>query len=739
MDITEGTGSKSLARELGLYGAFTVSLGAMIGSGIFVLPGLAYETAGPAAILAYFLAGLLVVPAAFSQSEMATAMPQAGGTYLYVDRAMGPLMGTVAGFGTWFALVFKAAFALVGLGAYLSYFADLPVKPVAVGFAVMLIGINVAGIRQSGRFQTLIVTVVLGVLAFYVADGVTLVDNESYRPFFSEGFSGLLAASGLVFVSYAGVTKVASVAEEIERPHRNLPLAILISIALMMVLYPAIVFVIVGVTPAEELTETLTPMATAAETFMGDIGPTVIAVTAVLALLSMANAGLLSSSRYPFAMARRALAPVSFARIGARSGTPVVAITITGTAIVLLVAFVPIFELAKLASAFQLLVLSMVNLAVIAFRESKVPWYRPRFRAPAYPWLQLAGIGGALLFLTEMGWDSIVGALAIVVVAVAWYRLFGQSRASRESASLDALRLRTNTRLVAQTEQALAGPGKSHILIPVRRDIPGARLRDLIRVAGSVAAPDGRIDVLRFEEVPFQINLESAAGVSEEDLAFEQGVHAMAGEQGVTVHAGEVVGHDRRRALINYVTENGVDLLLAEMPRPHRRGLFRGGEVRWLREGVDCDTAFLRNREVGSVDSIAVMGAGGPFDALKVHLADRIAMAESASVRFVHVLGTDATDSQVGSIVEYHGQLEGLSPVPTESLVERSDDLVEALGRIAHGSGLVILGAPLHTFPFFADLADRISDRVECAVLLVEARDTFRRTFLGRALEKLIY
>ena len=100
-----------LRRDLGLYAVFTISLGAMIGSGIFVLPGLAFTVAGPSVILAYMLAGLVMLPAAFSQSEMATAMPQAGGTYLYIDRAMGPLMGTISGFGVWFSLVFKSAFA----------------------------------------------------------------------------------------------------------------------------------------------------------------------------------------------------------------------------------------------------------------------------------------------------------------------------------------------------------------------------------------------------------------------------------------------------------------------------------------------------------------------------------------------------------------------------------------------------------------------------------------------------
>jgi amino acid transporter/nucleotide-binding universal stress UspA family protein len=738
--LFESTPAKSLSRELGLFAVFTVSLGAMIGSGIFVLPGLATKVAGPAVIAAYFIAGLVVLPAALSQSEMATAMPQAGGTYLYVDRAMGPLMGTIAGVGTWFAMIFKAAFALVGLGAYLRFFvADIPIRPMALLIAVGLIILNVGGVKQSSRFQAFSVTLVLGVLAFYIADGITLVDADRYRPFLAEGTFGLLEGAGLVFVAYAGVTKVASIAEEVQRPSRNLPLGILISISVMMFLYPAIVLVMVGTTPVADLTASLTPMATSAEAFMQEVGPKIIGVTAVFALVSMANAGLLASSRYPFAMARNRLAPTRLANIGSRSGTPAVSILVTGAALLLLIAFVPLLDLAKLASAFQLLVLSMVNLAVIAFRESKVPWYRPRFRSPFYPWVQLAGITAAGLLLTQMGWVPILGALGIVVGGYGWYRVFGRSRASRESASLDALRIRATARLVAETSVALERPGKGRILIPVRRDLATSRLRDLMTMAGKVVRPGRRIDIIRFQEIPAQVALSSVAAKTDDDLVFERGIHDLAVELGLNVHVDVVLGHDRRRALINYVTERGIDLVLSEMPRENRPGRLFAGDLRWLREHLSCDKAFLRNREGGALQSIVMMGAGGPFDALKVEMADRLATAAGGSVRFVHVVGSDAADRQIEVISEYHDQLIALCRSETTSSVVRSADLVEALGDIARDADLVILGASLRRFRFFADLADRIAERVDCSVLLVEANDTARRSFLGRLLEKFIY
>jgi len=143
-----------LSRDLGLYSAVTLSMGAMIGGGIFVLPAVGYKKAGPAIIVAYLLAGLIVLPNALSKAEMATAMPEDGGTYIYIDRAMGPLFGTIAGIGVWFSLVFKSAFALVGLGAYLLLLVSIPatlVKVVALVLGVIVILLNIVGTEKAVR------------------------------------------------------------------------------------------------------------------------------------------------------------------------------------------------------------------------------------------------------------------------------------------------------------------------------------------------------------------------------------------------------------------------------------------------------------------------------------------------------------------------------------------------------------------------------------------------------------
>ena len=434
-----------LDRSLGLYPTMMISIGAMIGSGIFVLPALGYKKAGPAVILAYVLAALVVLPAALSKAEMATAMPESGGTYLYIDRALGPLFGTIAGIGAWFSLVFKSSFALVGLGAYLLLFAPIAqgaVVYVGLALAVVVVALNISGTKLSGQVQAIIVTVVVAGLLAYVVNAGFVADTARYSPFTTDGSVGVITAAAFVFVSYAGVTKVASVAEEVKDPGTNLPRAMLGSMAVMTVLYVAVVGAVIGLSDPEVLkyggpgeTASLTPMADGAGALLGGAGVVFISVIAVVALTSMANAGVMSSSRFPLAMSRDDLLPPRLRTIDSRFKTPRNSVLLTGVTLLLLIAFVPVIELAKLASAFQILVFSIINVALIAFREADVPSYQPEFRSPGYPFVQIFGFLAGIALLTQMGTIPILGAAGIILGSALVYLLYGRSRTDRTGAA----------------------------------------------------------------------------------------------------------------------------------------------------------------------------------------------------------------------------------------------------------------------------------------------------------------
>ena len=250
-----------------------------------------------------------------------------------------------------------------------------------------------------------------------------------------------MTAAAFVFVSYAGVTKIASVAEEVKDPGRNLPLAMLGSLSVMLVIYVAVVSAVVALADAETLTKggpdgtaSLTPMADGAAQLFGGFGVVVVSIVAVVALTSMANAGVLSSSRFPLAMSRDSLLPPALRRIDRRLKTPRNAVLLTGAVLLVLIAFVPVIELAKLASAFQILVFSIINVALVAFREADLASYDPDFVAPGYPYVQAFGVVGGGVLLTQMGTLPILGAAGIIAGGVAVYVAYGRQRTDRTGA-----------------------------------------------------------------------------------------------------------------------------------------------------------------------------------------------------------------------------------------------------------------------------------------------------------------
>ncbi len=167
----------SLTKDLTLYDVYAISTGAMLSSGFFLLPGIAAAETGPSVVLAYLVAGILILPSMYSMAELSTAMPKAGGTYYVLDRSLGPLAGTVGGLGTWLALVFKSAFALIGMGAYLALYADVPIKPLAAALTVAFGVLNVVGVKESSWLQRVLVALLRREGQLTIPDGSSTLNE----------------------------------------------------------------------------------------------------------------------------------------------------------------------------------------------------------------------------------------------------------------------------------------------------------------------------------------------------------------------------------------------------------------------------------------------------------------------------------------------------------------------------------------------------------------------------------
>lgn len=425
---------RRLKRELSLLNVYAIATGTTLSAGFFLLPGLAAAQVGPALIVSYLIAALPLVPAMFSIVELATAMPRAGGVYYFLDRSLGPLVGTVGGVGTWLAVALKAAFALIGMGAYLSlFFSDLPIGGVAIAFTLVIGGLCLYGARTSGGFQVLLVVGLLTILALFVGGGLPRVHASHFADFFAPGAGQILSTAGFVYISYVGVTTVASLAEEVENPERNLPLGVFLALGTAILVYGLGTFVIVGLVPPEQLAGDLTSVATAADALVGRWGVVAVSLAAILAFTSVANAGLLSASRVPLAMSRDHLAHPSLRHLGPR-GTPTYSILLTVGLVLAILLFLDPAYIAKVASAFQLTVFALVSLAVIVMRESGIDSYDPGYRSPGYPWMQLAGIVAPGVLIVEMGAGPGLLCIALVAASSAYYFAYARHRIDRAGA-----------------------------------------------------------------------------------------------------------------------------------------------------------------------------------------------------------------------------------------------------------------------------------------------------------------
>ncbi len=445
---------KTLKKQLGLLDVFAICSGAMISSGLFVIPGIAAEKAGPLVIVAYLLSGLLLIPSLLSMAEMASAMPRAGGTYFFVSRSLGGMFGTLDGVGVWLALILKTSIALLGLGAYLAVYLHLPMQLTAIVAGIIFMGINIVGAKETTSLQVAMVFGLLGILIYLLVRGTPAIQREFYTPFAPKGAGAVLPTAALVFISYIGLTKVASIAEEVDNPGRNIPAGMFLALGIILVLYVGVVALVVGIVPAEQLYGTLTPIADAADIALGPVGKHVVNLAAGLAFATTANAGILSASRYLLAMSRDRVIPHPFSRF-CRFKTPLNAILMTSGIVLLFVLSTGIERIAKLASAFQLLVFAFVNIAVIVMRESGIESYDPRFKSPLYPWVQVVGILISVVLIPEMGLLPSIFAMGLIGIGVVWYNLYVSPRVAPRVGAVAKMAERLGERLLERDADAM--------------------------------------------------------------------------------------------------------------------------------------------------------------------------------------------------------------------------------------------------------------------------------------------
>ncbi|NHN47971.1 amino acid permease [Halostella sp. JP-L12] len=706
---------EELAKDLGLVSAMTIGIGTMIGAGIFVLPGVAANAAGPIVVVSFVVGGLIAMVNALSVSELGTAMPKAGGGYYYINKSLGPMFGSIAGMGDWMGLAFASAFYCIGFGQYLAVFVSLPevafLNPIQIGALIagaIFVGVNYIGAKETGGVQTVIVFILLSILtAFAVAgfasfDYATLSDEGGLAPY---GSGAILPATALVFVSFLGYAKIATVAEELKNPGRNLPIAIIGSVGIVTVIYAILVTTMLGVIPWPELSLDA-PVAQAAQvSFPSSIGPVkgvaaaaaaVMTVGALLATASSANASILASARINFAMGRDKIVTNWLNEIHPSYATPYRSILVTGGLIIVFIAFLgrDIEVLAKAASVLHLIVYALMNVGLIVFREADVPEYDPDFEVPLYP---ITPILGALLSLGLVAFmDAVEIALSggFVIAAVVWYFVYARSKTPQQGVLSNYIRGREEELpdSVVEAANVVAPVGNEGPTIMVALANPRTESA-LITLAGALAQhKGGRVLATHIVTVPDQTSLETAAenrariDASSEDLLSAAKSDAEAFD--VPIETKTILSHRGLEEVFDAARTTDADTVVMGYSGTQFAGGRAEGTLDELTHDLPCDFLVLDGQELDYSD-VLVPTAGGLSSDLSAEVAHALQDTVGSDVSLLHVVNDGEKEAGRDFLRDWAASHE-----LSDAEIHVETGVVETvIGRMGSEYSLVIIGA----------------------------------------------
>ena len=718
-----------------------ISIGGMLGSGIFVLPGLAAAKTGSSLWLAYLLAAVCILPAALSKSELATAMPSSGGTYVYIERAFGPKLGTISGIGLWLSLLFKSAFALVGFGAYLSVVVNIDqgfTKYIALIFLGLILLLNIFGVKKVGKVQIVIVTISLITLGLILIFGLPRVSPELLDPFMLNGNFGLISTVAFVYISYAGVTKVAAIAGEIKNPSKNLPRAMLLSLFIMASIYVFVAFVLVGNLPLQELKTDIRPIYTIADLLGGTYIGYIAAGIGIITLISMANSGVLAASRFPFAMAIDGLLPPFIGKIHSKYLTPVVTIILTCVAMALVILFLDVEKIAKLASAFMVTMFILVNLCVIVLRETAAQWYNPPYRSPLYPFIQLFGIISGVLLLIFLGLGPIVAVISIFIIGLIVYAYFGKDVTRtgilRKYGHRPALYLlykkNNNNQITYRNNQELSDEmldgnlaSDAGVVVPL---LGNEKSPEMLVEIGAAINKREILQAVNITEVPNQTFLDAFVEENPTTISLERRLKRLAESRNISIDFEAAVTHEISDTIHELSDQTHCDWLVMGWNGRAHTGILVSNPIGWLLTHINSDFALFKDNGVRYISKVLLAMRPGRKDKNFIAVADRICNYYKASLTLLHVVPQDMDKKLVEQMEQNSQKLLLKVDVASEVEIIVNDDTIAAISKASASYDLLIIGTPQKDnwiSVLFGTGKDKYAEKSACSVLRLTMKD----------------
>ena len=777
-----------LVRNLGLFDITMIGVGAMIGAGIFVLTGIAAGTAGPALILAFALNGVITVLTAMVYAELGSAIPEAGGGYLWVKEGLPGPNGFLAGWMSWFAHAVAGSLYGVGFGGFIYellriLFLD-PEKAHAEGVGVFLTGplmlpfgielteaalvqksfavlvillflyINYRGTSETGAVGNIVTVLKVIIILIFIVSGLFVIFGEpihfeKFNNFAPEGIIGIVSAMGLTFIAFEGYEIIVQAGEEVRDPRRNIPRAVFLSLAIVVPIYMLVAFVIIGaVEPPEgtliyewlgELKEV--GIARAAAQFM-PFGTFLIMVGGLLSTMSALNATTFSSTRVSFAMGRDRALPSSFSSVSSSTRTPHIALFWSGVLILFVAIALPIEDVAASADIMFILLFLQVNLAVITIRSKYGKDLRYGYLLPFFPILPLIAICAQfLLVLSLFGVSPIAWVFAAVWLGSGLLIYLFYARPRQERAH--------RTTIVQQTElMTPTADAPYRVLVPVAN--PDS-LSTLLPVAIAAAKKhEGKVTLLHIVTVPSPTPLSSGYEYLQSSDALREKAVAMVRNEELAVEYIVRVARHIAPAIIDTAQEQRADLVVIGW-----QGISRGADemlganINQVLREINCDMIMLQPGNTTAARRILVPVADPRQVANSLQLLQLLASSEGSAVELhlMHVFGSDAPHAERERFTRtLQRQIDAVKVgdsaggITVELLTQQSADRIAAIVDAAGDYDYVALGETRETRlrqRLFGNTSMIIAERSPTPVLLLHSETSSLQFGLQSALNYL--
>jgi APA family basic amino acid/polyamine antiporter len=435
---------ESLKKTIGAFALTAMGVGAIIGTGIFVVIGEGASMAGPGLVLAFVLAAITCVFSALSYAELASSVPVSGSAYTFTYATMGEIIAFIIGWDLILEYGVSVAAVAVGWGGNVNEFLkaafgyalpDAISKSPSDGGtfnlpAVFIVGLITVlltlGTKESAIVNSVMVVIKIGILLFFIITAMTAFHSVNFHPFLPQGSSGVTMAAGVIFFAYIGFDAVTTGSEESKNPSRDLPIAIVGSLVISTILYVLVSVAAIGVAPLKTLTGSDAPLAAALREGAGiPWAGAVLALGALIAITSVVLVIMYGQTRIFFAMCRDGLFPRSLAHVSPRFGTPSRLTIGFGIFIAIMAAFIPLGEIVKLVNIGTLFAFILVNVGVIVLRRTRPDMVRP-FRVPFSPVFPIIGVLLCVYLVAQLPGTTWIRFVVWLVIGMVIYFLYSR-------------------------------------------------------------------------------------------------------------------------------------------------------------------------------------------------------------------------------------------------------------------------------------------------------------------------